>query len=367
MRAADRICQLLLGVICALYSTISFAEEPCRIAFDIGSSGIRAGASNSQAIARFNIDYLASLQANGSLEKTVEPTIMAFRDLSNQGGFAANCARVAGGFSAWRLALQQDVSKLASNLARIEAASGVAVLVIPQNIEGAYGYFGARQLLGGRLTSSHVLDIGGGSLQIAGERTTFGDALGQKIWHHELCRAIRNTSEPLCDLPPLTSEELAKARSLLAKRLQGMSASLPDKVTMTAISRPVTQGVAPAVERLVQKTRGQKILSRSELTYAIEQIAPLTLEETAIRLKIPLKYATYLISDMLLVEGLMQATRGDYLQIAEIDLTNLPGLLADDTAFRWVGHYGCYLERLGRIGLEAYASDPATCSLGDHP
>ena len=45
-----------------------------------------------------------------------------------------------------------------STNARIHAASAVAVLVIPQLQEGAYGYTGARQLLGDRLTTSHVLD-----------------------------------------------------------------------------------------------------------------------------------------------------------------------------------------------------------------
>lgn len=367
MCPAERICQLLLGLACGLLGTLSFAEEPCRIAFDMGSSGIRAGASNSKVMMWADIDYLGPLLADHGLDETVEPTMTALRELPNQSGFATECVRVAGGFSAWRLALQQNAGKLASTLADIEAGSGVAVLVIPQNAEGAYGYFGARQLLGNRLASSHVLDIGGGSLQIAGERTSFGDALGQKIWHHQLCLAIRNTTSQPCALQPMTSEDLAKARSLLVKKLHGISKALPDTVTMTAISRPVTRGVVPAVERLLDKRSGQEVILRSELTAAIEKMAGLTLDETAIRLEIPLKYAPYLLSDMLLVEGLMQATDGNYLHIAEIDLTNLPGLLADDIAFRWVGYYGCYLERLRRLGLEAYASNPATCPAGDRP
>ena len=47
--------------------------------------------------------------------------------------------------------------------------------------------------------------------------------------------------------------------------------------------------------------------------------------------------------------------------MAEIDLTNLPGLLADYPAFDWGQRHGCYLERLRTLGLGAYTSDPATC------
>ena len=64
---------------------------------------------------------------------------------------------------------------------------------------------------------------------------------------------------------------------------------------------------------------------------------------------------------MLLVEGVLLATGGESLRVAEVDLTNLPGLLADDRAFAWEQRHGCYLERLQTLGLDAYASDPATC------
>ncbi|MBC7500252.1 MAG: hypothetical protein H7315_07125, partial [Herminiimonas sp.] len=298
---------------CTLWWTASHASEPCRIAFDIGSSGIRAGASNSDVITRANIDYLAALRVGGSLDQTVAPTVAAFRGLTEQGGFATDCLRVGGGYSAWRLALQQDTGNVIANLATIKQASGVAVLVIPQNVEGGYGFFGARQLLGDRLVTSHVLDIGGGSLQIAGERTSFGDALGQKLWHQQLCLALRDTKEQPCVLAPMAKDERAIARALLAQKLDGIRMALPDQITITAVSRPVTQGVAPAVARLLSKPPGQPVLSGAELASAIEQIGDLTLEETALSLGIPVEYAAYLLSDMLLVEGLLQATATDQL------------------------------------------------------
>jgi hypothetical protein len=359
MNGFKQRCLLLLA--CALASSLAQAQAPCRVAYDIGSSGVRAGASNSDRTTRAGIDYLAALRESGSLDASVEPTIAALAEPLSKGLFSAACARVGGGFSAWRLALRQDVGKLIPNLTRIRTAAGVAVIVVPQNVEGSYGYLGARRLLGKRLATSHVLDIGGGSLQVAGEQGSFGDAIGQKLWHQQVCAALGRAGALPCGLSPMTDEELARVRALLAGRLANVGASLRGPVTMTAISRPVTHGVAPAVERLLDRPAGQGTLSRADLGSAIGQLAGMTLEGTAARVGIAPDYAAYLLSDMLLVEGLMQATGAAAIQVAEVDLTNIPGLLADDRAYRWADNYGCYLLRLARDGLDAYGSDPASC------
>ncbi len=360
MRAADRLRQLLLGLACGLLAATAAAGEPCRIGFDIGASGIRAGSSASRVTARTDIDYLGPLLAGRGLEERLAATIAALRALPQEGGFPAACARVGGGFSAWRIASREDAGKLAGMLARIEAASGVAVLVLPQDVEARYGYFSARQLLGDRLRTSHVLDIGGGSMQIAGEHSSFGDDLGQKIWHRTLCEKIRMT--PNCVLQPMTEAELAAARTLLAEKLQGIGAALPQAVTLTAISPPVTRGVLPAVERLFGKDAEHDAVPRARLSAAIGRTAGLTLDEAEKFFAIQDRYANYLLSDMLLVEGVLQATGGEDLRGSEIDLTNLPGLLADDHAFAWGEHYDCYLQRLRRLGVAAYASDPGSCA-----
>lgn len=334
---------------------------PCRVAFDLGSSGIRAGASNSAATARAEVDALAPLLAGRDLEEIVAPTIAALRELPASAGFAADCARAGGGFSAWRLALQQDAGKLADALRRIRDESGVAVLVVPQAREGSYGYVGARQRLGERLTTSHILDIGGGSLQVADERQAFGIPLGQKVWHQTLCRALRPAEAVPCALQPMRDDELATARALAQDRLAGIGAALPGAVTMTAVSRPVTRGVRPAVTRLAGEndTNG---FQRTALALAIERTASMTRAETALAVASPAAYVAYLLSDMLLVEGLLRATGGDELQVAELDLSNVPGLLADDRLFGWSGErYGCYLDRLRTLGVDAYGSDPASC------
>jgi exopolyphosphatase/pppGpp-phosphohydrolase len=258
------------------------------------------------------------------------------------------------------LASEQDAVSLAGTLQRIHAATGVAVLVMPQLREGAYGYFGAQKLLGDSLVTSHVLDVGGGSLQIAGERSAFGEALGQKIWQRYMCQEIRNAETSPCGLQPMTRDEVAAARGLLQQKLGGIQQALPEPVTMTAISRPVSRGVLPAVRRL-SGTGPENQFTRAELAAAIDRIADLSIQETAGLVGSPAAYVAYLLSDMLLVEGLMQATGGDLMRVAEIDLTNLPGLLADDKAFEWTGRYDCYLGRLRTSGAAAYGSDLSTC------
>lgn len=364
MSAFSQLCRLLPLLACTLAAGLAHAEAPCRVAYDIGSSGIRSGASNSDRTTRAGIDYLAALRENGSLDATVGPTVAALAEPFGKGWFDPACARVGGGFSAWRLALQQGADRLLPTLGSIRTASGVAVIVVPQNVEGAYGYLGARRLLGSRLATSHVLDIGGGSLQVAGEHSSFGDAIGQKLWHQAVCQALARPGGLPCGLLPMAAGELAAVRALLAGRLREVGAILGGPVTMTAISRPVTHGVAPAVRQLLDQPRGQAAISHSDLGRAIARLAGMTADDISTRLGIAPAYAAYLPSDMLLVEGLMQASGVTELQVADIDLTNVPGLLADDAAYRWADNYGCYLARLARDGLAAYASDPETCAAG---
>ncbi|MQY50675.1 hypothetical protein GHK24_02630 [Rhodocyclus tenuis] len=363
-RLASRaaLCRVLqrasLGV-CLVGGGLAHAGD-CRVAFDMGSSGIRAGASNSAATARADIDYLSPQWSGRGVRDTLVPTIAALNALPRQAAFASECARVGGGFSAWRFALAHEPVALVSMLAEIHTASGVAVLVIPPLQEGAYGYVAARQLLGDRLQTSHVLDIGGGSLQIAGASTSFVDTLGQKVWYRQLCELAGAPADEACHLQPMLPASLALAREALAKRLAGVRAALPEGATMTAISRPVTRGVLPALTRLDGNPAPQ--LSQARIRAAIDHLSALSVEASAALAGIAPEHAAYLLSDLLLLDGLLQATGGDAIQVAEIDLTNLPGLLADDRAYAWERHYACYLARLGERGLAAYASDPETCA-----
>ncbi len=330
----------------------------------MGSSGIRAGVSTSQVTVRTEFDFLGEWWAKHSLSATEDAIVTALRDLPKRAGFPVGCHALGGGFSVWRLAADTNATELAALLKRIYQATGVPVLIIPQYKEGAYGYFGSRKLLGKNLTTSHVLDMGGGSLQISGEKTSFGDALGQKIWHRMLCEKLRKTTSTPCSLQPLSESELAMARTLLDERLQPVREQLSGTVSMTAISRPVSRGVLPVLRKLANESAENaesthaSVISHAALTQAIEHLAPLSVEEMSRFSESKPPYVSYLISDMLLIEGLLRVTDGHDLNVTEIDLNNLPGLLDDEQAFAWGNRYDCYLSRLRGIGERAYDGRP---------
>jgi hypothetical protein len=73
-------------------------------------------------------------------------------------------------------------------------------------------------------------------------------------------------------------------------------------------------------------------------------------------------FTPFLISDLILVEGLLHVARSEELHIAEAELTNLPALLEDDRAYTWATKYSCYLKRLHEVGTDAYWIDPASCT-----
>jgi hypothetical protein len=352
----------LLGLALAGLGLAAQADTTCRMAFDVGSSGVRVGASSSAAQAHVDIDFLTPLWAGRGLDETWLPTTAALKNLPLEAGFPTLCTRVAGAFSAWRLAWQQAASDTVALMARLQAETGVAVLVVPQSVEGAYAYAAARQVLGARLSSSHVLDVGGGSLQIAGAQTTYGQALGQKSWHQLLCASLRRTAVAACELQPMSEQDLLTARRLLEEKLNGMGQTLGPSPTLTAISRPVTRGVAPAVRLLGgDKNASPDQLTARDISAAITQLAGLNADQTAARVAIPAPYAVYLLSDMLLLEGLLRALGAAEMQVVEGNLSILPALLADDKAFQWSAHYGCYLARFKASGPDTYFSDPATC------
>lgn len=338
------------------------ATAECRIAFDLGSSGIRAGSPGVLATPRAAIDTLGPQWAGRGLEETLPAVIAALKELPVAGAFPPDCARLGGGFSAWRLALEKDRARLARQLAQIRAESGVAVLVMPQAREGAYGFFGARQALGERLFTSHILDIGGGSLQVAGAAFSFGAALGQKAWQRALCAALRGNDAAPCRLTPLSPDEMAKARALADAHLAGLSVALSGRISLTAISRPVSRGVLPAVRRLSGGGAGQSGFGRGALDTAITQLAGQPAQAIAEVTGIDSRHVAWLFSDLLLVEGVLRASGADYLHVAETDLTNLPGLLADEAAWAWAKQHDCYLERMRREGEDAFFGDPASCT-----
>jgi len=333
----------------------------CRIVFDMGSSGVRAaasGAGEGVLMPTRDIDLLTPLMQGQRLELMLPAVASALRELPQQARLPATCRQLGGGFSAWRLAWRQEGTQLSRQLEALREQTGVAVLVIPAAVEGRYGHDSAKQALGVRLQTSHILDIGGGSMQVAGHERSFGIELGQKSWAHQLCQTLGRDSGAACQLLPLQALELQQARDLASQRLQALPAEVGPG-TLTAISRPVTRGIRPAL-RSLGVAQGESI-SAQELGTAIDRLSTMALAEVVQLTGVTENFAPYLVSDMLLVEAVMRAMNLSTLALAETSINNLPALLRDERAFAWTQHHPCYVQRLRELGPAAYFSDPAGC------
>lgn len=352
-------------------ATPSAWAADCRVGFDVGSSGIRVGESRRPGQARASIDYLGDVWANGTLKDSIDPTIKAFADLPARAGLPSHCRSIAGGYSAWRLALNQGHAfDVAQSLRRIHGESGVALFVIPQSVEGSYAHFAARQQLGSRLVTSHILDVGGGSVQIAGEQGGWGAALGQKAWRVRFCQDIKASPTGQCQVNPVGPDAMAQADRILAAELEKAEAFVGQGISLTAVSAPVVKTMLPVLDNL----RGRGLIAGRVDAHgfdriALEQAIALLgrLDDTAIRALLAdchrcgADFVSSWVTDMLLVQAILARLQVNDLTVAEADLTNVPGLLADPRLIHWEGRFACYLTRLTAQGADAFLSDPESC------
>lgn len=367
------------GALLAVASLVAGAQTPqrqpaCTVGFDIGSSGIRVGSTADGRDGRVSIDYLGDLWAHGAIVATNDATVSALKTLAD----GTDCLAVAGAYSAWRLAVEREgAAHVADTLAALHRQSGVAIFVIPQAVEGSYGYYGARRLLGERLTTPYILDVGGGSLQIASRHGGWGTALGQKAWRKAFCAEAKGSADPSCAPNPVGEESIDQSRRILAREMADARATLGHGLRVTAVSSPVVRGIHPILaylangKRAIPGTVDATGFDRVALDAAIalmqrqddDGIVAL-LDNCPVVGTAPVCQARFVataVTDMLLVRTIMEGVGVERLEVAEADLTNVPGILADPRAAAWAGKYGCYLERLRRQGVDAYLSSSEGC------
>jgi hypothetical protein len=263
----------------------------------------------------------------------------------------------------------------------LHARTGVAVFVMPQEVEGSYAYYAATQEMGARLVTPFVLDIGGGSMQFAARYTGWGAALGQKAWRKLFCTEIKGVASADCTANPAGADAISRAQRLLAPLVADARAKLGRGFTVTAVSAPVVRGIHPILAHLARQhpeLRGhadERGFDLVALNDAIARLAPLgdadmvdvldgcrrtaTAEATC-----PSRFVPTYVTDMLLLQAFMAGLDIRRVEVFEADLTNVPGILADERAIAWAGHYPCYLDRLRREGVGAYTTSPATCGAG---
>ncbi|MBF0164035.1 MAG: hypothetical protein HQM01_05910 [Magnetococcales bacterium] len=384
MTAPSRIVRQLLTPFFALLllgTASSGHAEACRIGFDVGSSGIRMGPAKHPEKARIAIDYLGDVWPDHEINITVEPTIQAFRELPGKGGAPEGCLPVAGGYSAWRFALQKgDPALLVETLKKIHAQTGVPLFVIPQDVEGTHGHLAARQSLGEKLTTPFILDLGGGSVQIAGEQSGWGSDLGQKAWRKLFCEQVKKNKDPACSPNPVGDKAIEETLRLLQPRFEDAVKAVGTELNITAISAPVVKTLHPVLKYLADERQAipsggvdDRGFDRATLLDAIGLLQEM--DDTGLNrlLNDPLthpgqpvcdvKYLATLVTDMLLIHAIMENLEIQRMEVAFASITNVPGLIADPRAEAWRARYPCYLEKLLLLGVDAYKADPASCPL----
>ncbi|MBF0126462.1 MAG: hypothetical protein HQM02_04540 [Magnetococcales bacterium] len=364
-----------MGVLCA--APVGLAEERCRVGFDVGSSGVRVGSPDSDRTARIKVDYLGDVWSDNRINLSNEDSIAAFRNLPVEIG-KSGCLSVAGGYSAWRYAMEKgNPADVAATLATFQERSGVYFFVIPQEVEGSYGHFAAKQLLGEGLRTPFILDIGGGSLQIAGQQDGWGAPLGQKSWRKLFCEQAKQASDPDCAPNPVGKGAMERAAVILAPLVAEARAKLGGGIGVTAVSSMVVKEIFPILRQLASDNREIRAgvhesgFTRQALAAAIRLLA----EQDDARILQTLNacrgsdgqpicndhFVANFVSDMLLLHTLLDGLAIDRIQVGAADITNIPGILADTRPVTWSNHYPCYLNRLQSIGVQAFSSDPTTC------
>ncbi|MBF0295493.1 MAG: hypothetical protein HQL96_09915 [Magnetococcales bacterium] len=350
------------------------AGEGCLVGFDVGSSGVRAGADHLEKIARVKIDYLEDVWPDNRIDVTNEASIAAFRELPKEIGVSGSCAAVAGGYSAWRHAMEKGrPTDVAATLATFRQRTGVHFFVIPQEVEGGYAYLAAQRILKERLQTPFVLDIGGGSMQFASLRNGWGAPLGQKSWRKRFCQSVKQLADPNCAPNPVGEGAWQQTIKILDQEVTAARERLGKGLRVTAISSTVVREIHPVL-RLLAPAGGEvdeNGFGRRALAEAIRRLS--TLDDAGILAALdncrsidarptcdPGHVATF-VTDMLLLHAFLEGLSIDRIEVGAADVNNVPGILADTRPRAWIPHYQCYLTRLQSAGIGAFLSDPGTC------
>lgn len=353
------------------------------MAFDVGSSGIRIGSTLDSAQTKVAIDYLADVDPDNEINVTVEKTIETLVSLPVETGIPKGCRGVAAGFSAWRLAWRKGKpDNLLATLKNIHQQTQVEFFIIPQDVEAVYGYISAKAALGAAIPTPFVLDLGGGSLQIASANIGWGTELGQKTWRKSLCREINNDPDPLCSVNPIGAAGVQKAAKIVLPETTAAQKILGSGIGLTAVSAPVVKGIHPVLSflagdrRLILGAIDNHSFSRDILSHAIELLSTKSDEAIASLLEnchentshpfCATRFIPTLVTDMLLVHAFMTGLAVEHMEVSSAEVTNVAGILADERGFAWAGHYNCYLDQLKKTGLDAFKSDPrSVCTASD--
>jgi hypothetical protein len=357
----------------------SAAAAECRAGFDLGSTEVRVGSNDNHEGKADRFEYLDHVKKNGVDEALFHQTVKDIKTALQDAQMPPDCALVAGGFSAWRAALDAgEADKLSKMLDRLHQENihngrGVPLYVIPIDVEAIYAHTAAKHALGEDLTTPFIWDIGGGSMQFGSEDKAWGAALGQDAWRALFCGKIEDSSDPKCPPNPVGKDAKRRTGELLAADVGKARKKLGESgIEVTAVSPPFVFLIHPILNCVVEGPVDDGGFSRDRLSKAIALLA----EKSDGKIRevvgangtepcVELAKSPYIdssVTSMLLVDTFMEGLSIERVEVANAKINNVQGIIEDDRSFAWAKDYGCYLDRLREKGVTAYdEAKPAEC------
>ena len=271
------------------------------------------------------------------------------RDLPTQVGFLPACERIGGGFLGLADGARARPEALADLLARIRMASGAGAGPAPGR-EGPGAYLGARQILGARCTPAMCSISAAVACRLPVPTKRLRRPARAKSSGIACCVPDPQMTTRPVPLQPLGEDELTAARQRIAEKLHDLAMTLPASLTLTAISRPVSRGVLPAVRRLAPGGADATGFDRSALTVAIRALADKPLAQAATMVGARRNTPPTCFPTCCSSRGSWRR-RISRLQVAEAALNNLRGLFSPMIGYSpGAATHDCYLGRLRTLG-----------------
>jgi exopolyphosphatase/guanosine-5'-triphosphate,3'-diphosphate pyrophosphatase len=252
-----------------IFSTIDIGTNTVlMVTVEVDSSGTIHVLGDEHGIARLGKGVDASRRITREAAGRVESFLMRYRTIADELG----ATRIAAfGTSALR-----DAANRSELIAEIAARTGITIEILSGDDEARLTYRGALFGLPVDERPVAVLDIGGGSTEIAtGTGPHFADGISLDIG------AVRITERFLTELPAGTGN-IAQARELARAALAG-AIPLPSDVTAVGVAGTVTTlgAIEAGMERFDAERLNGTQLSTGAVTASVERLSRLTVEETA--------------------------------------------------------------------------------------
>jgi exopolyphosphatase/guanosine-5'-triphosphate,3'-diphosphate pyrophosphatase len=186
----------------------------------------------------------------------------------------------------------------------IKQATGYTVKILSGEQEAEYTFTGAQSVLAPKNGNRTVIDIGGGSTEIA-----VGEGRQMTDRHSFNIGSVRFTERYLKESPP-TAEQIKSCSHAIDKALAGRSFTLPDNTEIIGVAGTVTSlaAIKSGHQAYQPKELNGLVLKRDEISSMVGEFSKLTAGELLERHPAILAgRADVILGGMLILEGFMNA------------------------------------------------------------